>query len=71
MTGKEMTGVASTPSAAEKMGVPPEDCLVFEDGAAGIQAADAAGMASVFVPSAPGTSATDFSDRVEPMTEQG
>ena len=39
--------------AAEKMGVDPADCLVFEDGKAGIQAADAAGMASVFVPSAP------------------
>ena len=37
--------------AAEKMGVPPEDCLVFEDGQAGIDAADAAGMASVFVDS--------------------
>ena len=37
--------------AAEKMGVPPGDCLVFEDGLAGIEAADAAGMASVFVPS--------------------
>lgn len=39
--------------AAEKMGVPPGDCLVFEDGKAGIQAAEAAGMAWVFVPSAP------------------
>lgn len=37
--------------AAERMGVAPEDCLVFEDGQAGIDAADAAGMASVFVPS--------------------
>ncbi len=39
--------------AAEKMGVDAADCLVFEDGKAGIEAADAAGMASVFVPSAP------------------
>lgn len=39
--------------AARKMGVDPENCLVFEDGKAGIQAADAAGMDSVFVPSAP------------------
>lgn len=39
--------------AAERMGVDPADCLVFEDGKAGLQAADAAGMASVFVPSAP------------------
>lgn len=37
--------------AAERMGVPPESCLVFEDGQAGIEAANAAGMASVFVPS--------------------
>lgn len=37
--------------AAERMGVSPEECLVFEDGQAGIDAADAAGMASVFVPS--------------------
>ena len=37
--------------AAERMGVAPENCLVFEDGQAGIDAATAAGMASVFVPS--------------------
>lgn len=37
--------------AAEKMGVPAADCLVFEDGQAGIDAANAAGMASVFVAS--------------------
>jgi len=37
--------------AAERMGVEPEDCLVFEDGQAGIDAAHAAGMSSVFVPS--------------------
>ena len=35
--------------AAERMGVAPGDCLVFEDGQAGIDAAAAAGMASVFV----------------------
>jgi HAD superfamily hydrolase (TIGR01509 family) len=33
--------------AAEKLGVPPQSCLVFEDTAMGIQAATAAGMASV------------------------
>ncbi len=37
--------------AAERMGVAPEACLVFEDGQAGIDAATAAGMASVFVDS--------------------
>ena len=37
--------------AAERLGVPPSDCLVFEDTELGIQAATAAGMASVRVPS--------------------
>jgi beta-phosphoglucomutase family hydrolase len=36
--------------AAEKLGVPPKDCLVFEDTLLGIQAATSAGMASVMVP---------------------
>ncbi len=36
--------------AAERLGVPPEDCLVFEDTDLGIEAATAAGMASVRVP---------------------
>jgi HAD superfamily hydrolase (TIGR01509 family) len=36
--------------AAERLGVSPEDCLVFEDTEMGIQAATAAGMASVKVP---------------------
>ena len=35
--------------AASKLKVPPQDCLVFEDGAAGIQAARSAGMAFVLV----------------------
>jgi beta-phosphoglucomutase family hydrolase len=37
--------------AALKLGVAPKDCLVFEDTEMGIQAATAAGMASVRVPS--------------------
>jgi HAD superfamily hydrolase (TIGR01509 family) len=36
--------------AAEKLGVGPRDCLVFEDTDMGIQAATAAGMASVRIP---------------------
>lgn len=36
--------------AAERMGVDPADCLVFEDGDSGLQAAKAAGMEAVFIP---------------------
>lgn len=36
--------------AAEHLDVPPADCLVFEDTELGIQAASAAGMASVRIP---------------------
>lgn len=36
--------------AAEKLGVAPKDCLVFEDSPLGITAADRAGMASILVP---------------------
>jgi sugar-phosphatase len=35
--------------AAEKLGVPPQDCLVWEDAPAGIAAAKAAGMACIVV----------------------
>jgi HAD superfamily hydrolase (TIGR01509 family) len=38
------------PDAFLKLGVAPKDCLVFEDTALGIQAATAAGMATVMVP---------------------
>ena len=36
--------------AAERLGVAPKDCLVFEDTEMGIAGATAAGMASVRVP---------------------
>jgi HAD superfamily hydrolase (TIGR01509 family) len=36
--------------AAARLGVPPADCLVFEDAALGIESATRAGMASVKVP---------------------
>ena len=36
--------------AAERMGVAPQNCLVFEDGKLGIEAAEAAGMKTVWVP---------------------
>lgn len=38
--------------AARRIGVDPSDCVVFEDSPTGIQAADAAGMHHVFVPTA-------------------
>jgi len=38
--------------AAKRLGVPPCDCVVFEDSPTGIEAAEAAGMAHVFVPTA-------------------
>ncbi|HEX4155703.1 MAG TPA: HAD family phosphatase [Acidobacteriaceae bacterium] len=43
--------------AAQKLNVPPADCLVFEDADLGIQAAEAAGMSWVRVPVRPLTAA--------------
>lgn len=37
--------------AARRMKIPPERCLVFEDGMPGLEAAKVAGMSSVFIPS--------------------
>jgi HAD superfamily hydrolase (TIGR01509 family) len=37
--------------AAERMGISPRDCVVFEDSQLGIEAATRAGMASVLVKS--------------------
>ncbi|MGF1678425.1 MAG: HAD family hydrolase [Candidatus Methylacidiphilales bacterium] len=39
--------------AAERLGVDPKHCLVFEDGQSGIDGARAAGMSTVWVPSHP------------------
>jgi beta-phosphoglucomutase family hydrolase len=39
--------------AARRLGVPPAECIVFEDSPTGVEAACAAGMACVLVPSAP------------------
>lgn len=53
VSGEDVTRGKPAPDcfllAASKLGQKPEDCLVFEDASAGIQAAEAAGMAVVVV----------------------
>jgi HAD superfamily hydrolase (TIGR01509 family) len=55
ITGDDVTRKKPDPQiyllTAERLGVPPERCLVFEDAPAGVQAAKAAGMACVAVTS--------------------
>ncbi len=52
-TGEEVKFKKPSPDifllAAEKLGVDPEDCVVFEDSAAGVEAAHAAGMKVVAI----------------------
>lgn len=45
--------------AAARLGVPPERCIVLEDAAAGIQAAKAAGMRSIYVHASPQSLSAD------------
>ena len=42
-------GSADISLGAEEMGVPPDECLVFEDAVSGIEAAKAAGMLAIGV----------------------
>jgi HAD superfamily hydrolase (TIGR01509 family) len=43
-------------TAAARLGVPPADCVVLEDSAAGVQSGERAGCSVVAVPSVPGVS---------------
>jgi beta-phosphoglucomutase family hydrolase len=54
VTPKDVTKGKPSPDmfllAAERMGIHPSECLVFEDGNSGMEAAKAAGMQAVFIP---------------------
>jgi len=54
VTGSDITHTKPAPDiyllAAEKVGVPPEECLAFEDTPPGVKAATSAGCAAVAVP---------------------
>ena len=51
-------------SAARRLGVSPQECVVFEDAPAGIAAARAAGMASIAVTTTMGPEALEAADHV-------
>lgn len=68
--GKPHPGVFLT--TAKKLGVNPEDCVVFEDSLSGVRAARAAGMKCIAVPEAPNINKPEFkaeADVVVPSLE--
>jgi HAD superfamily hydrolase (TIGR01509 family) len=62
VAGDEVTHGKPAPDmfllAAERLGVPPEDCIVIEDSPPGVQAGVAAGMLTIGVVRVPGTEAS-------------
>ncbi len=59
VTGADVTHGKPHPEpylvTAERLGVPPHECVVFEDAAVGVQAAKAAGMRCIAVPNSEAT----------------